>query len=217
MTSQPEFAAAIDYTLLKPTATAADFAQLYAIALARGYKAVCVPPNRVASAADALRGSNTLVCSVLGFPLGYSTTDTKVAEAHRLIQLGARELDLVWQLGAFLGGELHLVEQELQALRQVTRLAGVCLKVILESGQLNEAQLRKAAELCLNAQVDFVKTSTGFMDPPAELDKVQLLRDVLPSYIQVKASGGIRTRAQAEAFLAAGASRIGTSADLLAE
>lgn len=201
----------IDYTLLRPDATRGQLETICAQAAQHQFAAVCISPWMVERAVRLMTGTGVRVCTVLGFPLGYCTAETKEYEAKAMIALGATELDVVWNLQAFKSGDYGYIRNELADMMQITQRAGVILKVIIESGQLDERELRSAAQLCANAGVDFVKTSTGFNGPGAEIEKVRLLRQLLPPAIQIKASGGIRTAEAAAEFLVAGATRIGTS------
>ncbi len=207
-----ELARLIDHTLLKPTATAADIERLCTEARQWGCASVCVLPYFVSLAYRLLRGSSVVVCTVIGFPLGGTTQRTKVTEAEEAVALGARELDMVMNLPAFLSGDDATVEREIAAVAATVHRRGGLLKVILECGLLSPEQTRRAAELAARAGADFVKTSTGFLSRGATAEDVRLLRSAVPAHVRIKASGGIRTYAQACELLHAGASRLGTSA-----
>jgi deoxyribose-phosphate aldolase len=168
----------------------------------------------VGPAARALQGTGVGVCTVVGFPLGFSTLETKAHEAKELATAGATELDVVWNLQAFKTGDYAYIRNELATLMQVAQPRRCVLKVIIETSQLDERELRAAAQLCAQCGVHFVKTSTGFNGEGAQLAQVRLLRQWLPAGVAIKASGGIRTPEAAAEFLAAGAQRIGTSARL---
>ncbi|GBD07456.1 Deoxyribose-phosphate aldolase [bacterium HR21] len=210
--SAEELAAVIDHTLLKPTATAADIERLCSEALQWGCASVCVLPYFVPLAYRLLRGSRVAVCTVIGFPLGGTTRRTKLTEAEEAVMLGARELDMVINLPAFLSGEENEVEREIATVAAVAHRRGALLKVILECGLLTPEQARRAAELAARAGADFLKTSTGFLSRGATVDDVRLLRTTVPAHVQIKAAGGIRTYDQARELLQAGATRLGTSA-----
>jgi deoxyribose-phosphate aldolase len=210
--SPEELAAVIDHTLLKPTATAAEIEQLCREALQWGCASVCVLPFFVPLAYRLLRGSSVRVCTVIGFPLGGTTHRAKIAEAEDAVTMGARELDMVINLPALVNGELNTVEREIAAIAAIVHRHGGVLKVILECGLLSPEQQTLAAQLAARAGADFVKTSTGFLARGATVEDVQRLRSAVPDTVRVKASGGIRTYAQALSLLAAGAARLGTSA-----
>jgi deoxyribose-phosphate aldolase len=214
MTPQ-ELAAAIDHTLLKPTATASDIERLCMEARQWGCAAVCVLPFYVPLAYRLLRDSSVAVCTVVGFPLGSTTQRTKIAEAEDAVMLGAREIDMVLNFAAFFSGDGEAVEREIAAVAAVVHRRGGILKVIIECGLLTEEQQRYAARLAAQAGADFVKTSTGFLSRGATVEDVQLLRSAVPPQVHIKASGGIRSYEQARALLAAGATRLGTSATAL--
>ncbi|MGQ9779663.1 MAG: deoxyribose-phosphate aldolase [Bacillota bacterium] len=199
----------IDYTLLRPEATAADVRRLCAEATRHNFRAVCVNPVWVRLAASELAGSETAVCTVCGFPLGATLTTVKVHEAETAVRDGAMEIDAVIGIGLLKAGEYRSVLEELLALRRAT--AGRVLKVILETGLLSPEKKIAGALLARHAGADYVKTSTGFLGPGATVEDVELLRAAVGWTMGVKASGGIRDRATAMAMLAAGATRIGTS------
>jgi len=211
MTPQ-ELARLIDHTALKPDTTEARIQQLCNEARRYGFAAVCVNPCYVPLAAALLEGSSVAVCTVIGFPLGATQTVTKVAEALQALRDGARELDVVLNIGLLKSGRLEAVRHDLQAVVDVAHQAQppALVKVILETALLSEAEKITACHLALEVGADFVKTSTGFAGG-ATVEDVALLRRIVGDRIGIKASGGIRTRAQAEALLAAGATRLGTS------
>lgn len=205
-------AAAIDHTLLRPEATRQQIRNLCAQARQWGFAAVCVNPLWVEEAAGLLSGSGVKVASVLAFPLGALPSEAKAREAQDLCRRGAQELDVVVSLGLLLGGEDEAFQQDLAAVVGVAREHGALVKAILETGLLSEEQKARAASFAVAAGVDFLKTSTGFLGSGATVEDVALLRRLAPVSVGVKASGGIRSFAQARAMLAAGASRLGTSA-----
>lgn len=210
-------ASMIDQTLLKPTASLRDAAEWMEANRDRGYAALCVSPFLVPLTAQRLAGSSTRVCSVCGFPLGYSLTETKAEEAARLVQLGCVEVDMVVNIGALLAGEDELVLDDIAAVVAATAesSAGTALvKVILETGYLGENEIRRGCELSVQAGAAFVKTSTGFGPRGASVDDVRLMRATVGPDIGVKAAGGIRDLDAALAMAEAGASRIGTSAGI---
>lgn len=214
MLSPITLAARIDHTLLKPDATRAQIEQLCAEAREAGFASACVPPCYVAVAANALYDSGVKVCTVVGFPLGYQITKVKFFEAHQALSEGATEIDVVMNVAAFKSGRDAEVEDELGQLAELCHFRGGILKVIIETALLDEAEIRRACDLCAAAGADFVKTSTGFANRGASVEDIRIMRDQLPSDIRIKASGGIRTHAQALALVAAGADRLGASAGL---
>ncbi|MFZ5592500.1 MAG: deoxyribose-phosphate aldolase [Bacillota bacterium] len=211
-----QLAKAIDHTLLSPTATERDIVRLCAEARQYGFAAVCVNPAYVPLASSTLQSSSVKVCTVIGFPLGASSTATKLAEAGEALQKGATELDVVLNLGWLKSGLFQEVLADLQAVVQTAHQASppALVKVILETCFLTEAEKVLACQLAVQAGADFVKTNTGFGSGGATVPDVQLLRRQVPAHVGVKASGGIKTAAQALAMLQAGANRLGTSSSL---
>ncbi len=204
-----EIARTIDHTLLKPEAGPDAIDVLCREALEWGFAAVCVNPCWVSRAARALEGSGVAVATVCSFPLGAGLTETKAAEAAASVAAGAREVDMVLNIGLARSGLWDQVEQDIAA---VVRAAGDALvKVILECGLLDDTQKEEAARRAVAAGAAFVKTSTGFLAGGATVHDVALLKRVIDGRAEVKASGGIRSLGQARAMLAAGASRLGTS------
>lgn len=201
----------IDYTILKFGTTQADVERVCAQAVEKKIAAVCIPPLYISLAKELTRNTSVKVCTVVGFPLGYQPLAIKLKEMETYAQLGAQEVDVVFALSAFLSGDQAYVQKELRDLSHQAKQLGVILKVIIESGLLSMEAVEEICRYCTEAEVDYVKTSTGFAGMGAELEKVRRMREVLPSHIRVKASGGIRTLEQAIAFIEAGADRIGTS------
>jgi deoxyribose-phosphate aldolase len=199
----------IDHTLLKPAATQAQIAKLCDEARQYGFCSVCVNPYWVPFAKKALQGSDVKVCTVIGFALGASTAATKAFETQDAIANGADEVDMVINMGALKSGDTQTVLADIQAVRDASR--GHILKVIIETSQLTDEEKVTACELAAKAGADFVKTSTGFNGGGATVQDVALMRKSIPAAMQVKASGGVRSRADADAMIAAGATRIGTS------
>ena len=202
----------IDHTLLKPTATEMDFRKLCEEIYQNSFYSACVPPYYVAFVKELLQYSDAKVCTVIGFPLGYQMTKVKITEAEKALTDGASELDMVININAFKSMAYETVKQEIKTLADVAHSQHALLKVIIETAYLDNFDIRIACEICEEAGADFVKTSTGFANKGADLEQVKLMREVLPSNIQIKASGGIRTYEQAIAFIEVGATRIGTSA-----
>jgi deoxyribose-phosphate aldolase len=205
-------AALIDHTLLRPDADAPEIDRLCAEALRFGFAAVCVQPRWVPRAARALAGSRVAVASVVAFPHGANVTAIKVAEATRARDDGATELDVVANLGAIRAGDDTAVRDELAAIVEAAR--GAAVKVILETTLWSAERTTAAACAAVVAGAAFVKTSTGFLAGGATEDAVRTLRAAVGPTVGVKASGGIRTRAQALAMLAAGANRLGASSSV---
>jgi len=198
----------IDYTLLKPDATPSDIFHLCEVAAAYNFAAVCIHPCYVDLAAHLLTGSNVNVVTVIGFPLGASRTDSKVFEAQAAMKDKASEIDMVINIGAAKSGHWEAVEQEIEA---VVHVAEHCLvKVIIETGLLTSDEIRQASLAVIAAGAHFVKTSTGFGPRGATVEDILLIKSVVGDF-GIKASGGIKTREQALALIAAGATRIGTS------
>jgi deoxyribose-phosphate aldolase len=205
-------AGVIDHTLLKPDATRQEIEQLCKEAAEFGFATVCVNPAWVALAAARLRSTRVGVCSVVGFPLGATTPDVKRFETQRAIFDGAREIDMVINVGALKSGDLRLVERDIEAVTGVCREAGVVSKVIIEAALLSEEEKVTACTLAKAAGADFVKTSTGFGPGGATVADIALMRRVVGDEMGVKAAGGVRDLAGLEAMVAAGATRVGASA-----
>ncbi len=218
MTPQ-ELARLIDHTALKPDTTEARIRTLCEEARRYGFAAVCVNPCYVPLAAELLQGSEVAVCTVVGFPLGANRTTIKALEAEQAIRDGAAELDMVLNIGFLKSGRLREVLEDIRAVVDLARQAAlpagrdrILVKVILETTLLTNVEKETACRLALEAGADFVKTSTGFAGGGATVEDVARMRRIVGDQMGVKASGGIRTRAQAEALVAAGANRLGTSA-----
>ncbi len=206
-------AAFIDHTNLKSDASEKDIVQLCKDTIRYGFKTAVVAPVYVPLAVSELSWTGTLVCSVVSFPLGSDTADMKVRGAEELIESGAGEIDMVMNIGGFLSGRFEAVEKEIR------RVASVCkgralLKVIIETAFLDEQGIKKATELVAAGGADFVKTSTGFAPTGARIEDVRIMKAAAGSRLEVKASGGVRTRDFAHELLEAGATRIGCSASV---
>jgi deoxyribose-phosphate aldolase len=204
----------IDHTLLKPDATQDQIAQLCFEARKHGFASVCVNPAQVKLCADLLKGSGIPVCTVIGFPLGANATDVKVFEAQQAIREGASELDMVINVGALKSREYELVERDIASLARACHAGNAILKVIIEAALLTDEEKVAACQLAKVAGADFVKTSTGFGPGGATAEDVALMRRVVGPSMGVKAAGGIRSHADAQKMIAAGASRIGASASV---
>ena len=207
-------AAALDHTLLKPEATEAQVLALAREAADHQFACAMVNPAWVPLAARELQGTGVRVGTVRGFPLGASLPATKVLEARDTARAGALDLDMVLNIGALRSGLTREVGVEIQAVAEAARGEGAILKVILETVLLSDREKRTAAELCVQAGAEFVKTSTGFAAGGATETDVALLRSVVGARCGVKASGGIRSLADAVRMAAAGANRIGASASV---
>jgi deoxyribose-phosphate aldolase len=205
-------ASMIDHTLLKPDATRKDIEALCREAAEYKFASVCVNPTWVATCAALLQGSGVKVCSVVGFPLGATTPDTKHYETRRAIFDGAREIDMVINIGALKSGDLRVVERDIEAVTFPCREAGVLSKVIIEAALLTDDEKITASTLAKAAAADYVKTSTGFGPGGATAADVMLMRRVVGEEMGVKAAGGVRDLEALKAMVAAGATRVGASA-----
>jgi deoxyribose-phosphate aldolase len=201
----------IESTVLKPTVTEGEIDRILAEAIEAQFIGVCVPPFWVKKVKRELQHQDIQVVTVIGFPFGYETTEAKVAEAKNAIQNGADELDVVWSQTAFHSG-MSWPKIELAQLAKGCHESERILKVIIETAYLSAAQIREACLICQDAGADFVKTSTGYAPYGARVEDISLMREVLPSTVGIKASGGIKTLEQALALIQAGADRLGTSA-----
>jgi deoxyribose-phosphate aldolase len=210
-----ELAKMIDHTLLKPDATKSEIEKLCFEAKFYRFASVCVNPTFVKLCVRILSGSRVKVCSVVGFPLGASSSMVKSIEAEQAISDGAREVDMVMNIGMFKSGDFEYVENDIQSVVKVAHRQGVVVKVIIETGLLNDEEKVNACLLAKKAGADFVKTSTGFSKGGATESDIALMRKAVGSDIGVKASGGIRSQEQARALIASGANRIGASASVI--
>jgi deoxyribose-phosphate aldolase len=209
-----QLAAMIDQTLLKPTVGFGEGARWIEEHAAAGFAALCVSPFLVPVAAQRVAGSPTRVCSVCGFPFGYTNTESKAEEAAHLVELGCGEIDMVMNVAAFLEGELGFVADDIEAVVSVVRQASegsALVKVIIEVGHLTATEVVTAAELVVDAGADFVKTCTGFGPRGVTPSDVTAIAAAVGDRAGVKASGGVRDLAGALALLEAGATRIGSS------
>jgi deoxyribose-phosphate aldolase len=206
-----DIASLIDHTLLKPNATYADIDQLCDEARQYGFASVCVNSLYVKRCADRLSGSSVKTCSVIGFPLGATPKEVKALEARRAIRDGARELDMVIAIGALKSADHRAVYEDIRIVAEAARDGGAMLKVILETGLLNDEEKIAACVLSKKARADFVKTSTGFGHGGATAHDIALMAQAVDHKLGVKASGGVKSMADAQAMVAAGATRIGAS------
>lgn len=205
----------IDHTILKPDASRADVEQLCREAAKHGFFSVCVNSTWVPLARDLLRDSNVKVCAVVGFPLGAMSPQIKALEARKAIREGAKEIDMVINVGALKSGDDKLVLQDIRAVVEACKDGRALCKVILENSLLTDEEKVRACELSMQARADFVKTSTGFSTGGATADDIALMaRTVASRKLGVKASGGVRTYDDAMKMIAAGATRIGASSSV---
>ena len=200
----------IDHTLLKADATKDKIATLCDEALKYDFASVCVNPTWVKFCAEKLKGSDVKVCTVIGFPLGATTSAVKAFETKDAIANGAQEVDMVINIGALKDQDYELVENDIRAV--VEAADGLCVKVILETCLLSKEEIVKACELCVNAKATFVKTSTGFSTAGATVENVALMKESVHGACKVKAAGGVRSYDDLVKMIEAGADRIGTSA-----
>lgn len=204
----------IDHTLLKPEASRDDIRRVSEEALKYGFASVCVNPTNVAQVAEVLRASDVRVCTVAGFPLGATMTQVKVYETEQSIKLGAREIDMVINIGALRSGDYKAVEDDIRTVVEACHRGGAICKVILECVLLSDDEKRRACQIAKDAGAEFVKTSTGFGPGGATVEDVRLLRSAVGPEMGVKAAGGIRTFEDLKRMIEAGATRIGASASV---
>jgi len=206
-----DWASLIDHTLLKPEATESDIKKLCDEAVQFGFASVCVNPGWVKKAAQFLKGTGVPVCTVIGFPLGATLADVKAYEARRAIFDGAREVDMVINIGALKSGDDCTVEDDIRAVSDAAHDSGILCKVIIETALLTDEEKVRACLAAKNAGADFVKTSTGFAKGGATANDVALMRHTVGRDLGVKASGGVKGIDDARAMFEAGATRIGAS------
>lgn len=199
----------IDHTNLKNTATLKDIETLCNEALKYHFASVCVYPYYVPLVSKLLKGSNVEVCTVIGFPMGMNTKETKVFEAINAIESGATEIDMVINIGALKNKDYKYIKEEIEEIRDA--IDGKVLKVIIETCLLTEDEIIKMTEICNKTFVNFIKTSTGFGKYGARVEDVELINKHKGEVLEIKASGGISDITKAEAMIEAGATRIGTS------
>ena len=201
----------IDHTMLVPDAGPRDIDRVCDEAVDYSFLTVCVAPFWLARAAERLAGTSTSPTTVVGFPMGYTTKTAKLQEALGALEAGARELDMVMQIGAFKAGDDAAVQEDMEGVIAAARAFSAPTKVIIETAYLTDDEKRRACELAVSAGAAFVKTSTGFTPAGARAADVALMREVVGDRAGVKAAGGIRTLADALALLDAGADRLGMS------
>jgi deoxyribose-phosphate aldolase len=206
-----DWASLIDHTLLKPEASESDIKKLCNEAIQFGFASVCVNPTWVKAAAKFLKESNVPVCTVIGFPLGATLSDVKAYEARRAIFDGAKEVDMVINVGALKSGDDCAVEDDIRAVVEAAHENGVLCKVIIETALLTDDEKVRACLASKNAGADFVKTSTGFSKGGATVEDINLMRRTVGKALGVKASGGVKGIEDARKMFEAGATRIGAS------
>lgn len=215
MVTKEQLAKLIDHTLLKPDATKEAIRHLCEEAIRHSFWSVCVNPIYVSLAEDILRGTKVKVCSVVGFPLGANTSEIKALEAEKAVNDGASEVDMVMNVGALKSRDYELVKQDIRKVVEHAKARkDAVVKVIIETGLLTEEEKVKASKLVKESGADFVKTSTGFNAPGANVPDVKLIRETVGPNFGLKASGGIRTYHDAVKLIEAGANRIGTSSGI---
>ncbi len=205
-----EFAKYIDHTILKADAKKEEIIELCGEARMYAFASVCINPTWVKTATDALQDTEVKVCTVIGFPLGASTSEVKAFETKNAIQNGATEIDMVINIGALRSGEDELVKSDIEAVVQAAGKDAI-VKVIIETALLTDIEKRTVCELAVVAGADFVKTSTGFSTNGATIEDVKLMRATVGPAMGVKASGGVRSFEDMEKMIQAGATRIGAS------
>ncbi|MBR2669017.1 MAG: deoxyribose-phosphate aldolase [Solobacterium sp.] len=202
----------IDHTLLKPESTPQDIEKICLEAKEYDFASVCIQPCYVKMAYGLLKDTDVKVCTVIGFPLGANTTETKIREACQAVEEGAGEIDMVINIGALKAGDTVYVTEEIRRIKEA--IGDLVLKVIIETCLLTDEEKVLACQCAVNAGADFVKTSTGFSKGGATVADVRLMKQTVGDRCQVKASGGIRTPEDFEAMVEAGATRIGTSSGI---
>ena len=207
-----ELAKYIDHTLLKPEASAEQIKKVCAEAREYHFASVCVNPSRIALVAEELKGTDVTPCCVVGFPLGAIPSESKAAETAVCVKNGAGEIDMVINIGAAKDGDWAYVESDIAAVKAACGAAK--LKVIIETCLLTDEEKVLACQAAMRANADFVKTSTGFSKAGATVEDVRLMRKTVGPDMGVKAAGGVHNRAEAEAMIEAGATRIGASSGI---
>jgi len=204
-----EISSYIDHTNLNNSATLKDIENLCNEALKYHFASVCIYPYYVPLAKELLKGSNVAVCTVIGFPMGMNTKETKVFEAINAVEAGADEIDMVINIAALKNKDYEYVKEEIEEIRD--SIDGKVLKVIIETCLLTEEEIIKMTEICNETFVNFIKTSTGFSKYGARVEDIELINKHKGEVLEIKASGGIRTLSDLEAMVNAGATRIGCS------
>ncbi|WP_373842460.1 deoxyribose-phosphate aldolase [Limosilactobacillus sp.] len=212
--TQAQLAKYMDHTMLKPEATAEMIDQTIAEARKYNTASVCINPYWVQRVHKGLAGTDINTCTVIGFPLGATSTASKVFEAQQAIQDGADEIDMVINIGELKGGNDQAVEDDIRAVAEATHEKGKLLKVIIENCLLTDDEKKRACELTVKGGADFVKTSTGFSTSGAKVEDVKLMRATVGPEFKIKAAGGIHSLAEAYGMIEAGANRLGVSASV---
>jgi len=209
-----ELARYIEHTNLQPNATTNDIKQLCQQAVAYAFLGVCVNSGRVGLCRSLLAGADTLLVATVGFPMGAASTESKLTEARQAIRDGARELDMMIDIGRFLDGNTDFTSHEVAALSKVAHSEGTRLKAIIETGFLNNSSIEAASRLVKEAGADFVKTNTGYGPRGVTVDDVRTIRSAIGPGMGIKAAGGIRTYVLAIDLVRAGATRLGCSSSV---
>lgn len=204
----------IDHTLLKPFAEESDIVKICDEAKQYKFASVCVNPCNVKLVSKELKGSDVKVCSVIAFPFGTSATEIKAAEAEKAIADGAQEIDMVINVGKLLQGDLQFTENEITQITKICHVKNVLLKVIVETCYLEEKHIADICAIIEKAGADFIKTSTGYGTRGASVEDIKLFKKYLKKDTKIKASGGIRTREDADTYIGLGCSRIGASSGI---
>ncbi|PZV99924.1 deoxyribose-phosphate aldolase [Metamycoplasma auris] len=199
----------IDHTFLGQAGTTKDIDKLIGEALKYDFKSVCIAPSYVKYAKEQLKDSSVLICTVIGFPLGYNVTSVKVFETKIALEHGADEIDMVMNVGRFKDKQYEYVLNEIKAIKEVC--GNKVLKVIIETALLTKEEIAKATELVLQSGADFIKTSTGFSFRGASFEDVEIMKEVAKDNLLIKASGGIKSKEDALKMVELGANRLGTS------
>lgn len=208
-----DLAGKIDHTLLKPDATEKDIVNLCHEAVHYGFASVCVNPTYICTAARLLHGTNVMPTTVIGFPLGAVVTEVKLQEILAAKAYGAREVDAVMNIGRAKSSDWKTVQREVETMVMTAQSCGLIIKVIIETGLLNQAEMKKAAEIVKESGADYIKTSTGYYGG-ATVEDVKNLKEWVGSHVKVKAAGGIKTKEFAKELIEAGADRLGTSSGI---
>lgn len=201
----------IDQTLLKNTISAKEIEQFCLDNNKQGFASLCLPPFFVKKAADILNRSETKVCTVIGFPLGYNTTESKVFETQNALDNGADEIDMVININELKNKNFNFIEKEIQQLAKLCKKQDPILKVIIESCLLEKSEIIELCHIVYNCGADYIKTSTGFSTHGATIDTIQLMKKHAHPNLKIKASGGIKNKETAIQMIEAGADRLGTS------
>jgi len=211
MYTRKEVAKTIDHAVLKPFATDADIIAGCKMCAERGVGCFCIRPTDVALAVKELQGSDTVVSAVIGFPHGSNKPEVKAMEAKIAIEEGAKELDMVMNIGKFMSGDYDFVQKDIESVVAIAKPKNIIVKVILETCYLDDEQVAKACKICEAADADFVKTSTGFGDGPATPEVIDIMIKTVGETMGVKASGGVRSYETAVGYLKQGCTRLGVA------